>query len=428
VKEVRVRGAVEIGGEVRVPGDQSISHRALILGALAHGETEVRGLSPAADVESTARCLRALGVEISRVEDRAVVTGVGPEGLSPPGGSLHCGNSGTTMRLLAGVLAGRPFVAVLVGDESLSRRPMRRIIEPLSRMGAEIVARDGDFPPLRIRGGRLRGIRYELPVASAQVKSTVLLAGLQAIGETEVVEPAPSRDHTERMLSYLGAQVEVDGLKVRIAPNELRAHPIEVPGDFSSAAFLIAACAARPRCALLVRDVGVNPTRTGFLDVLREMGADVALQNEREVNGEPVADLLVRGRELRAAEVGGEIVPRLIDELPVLFVLATQAEGTTVVRDARELRVKESDRIAAMAENLRRLGADVEELPDGMEVRGPCRLRGARLSGFRDHRVVMACAVAGLYASGETAIEDAEWVAVSFPGFFRVLEGIRRDG
>ena len=426
--EARVRGATAIGGEVRVPGDKSISHRALILGALAHGVMEIQGISPAADVESTARCLRALGVEISLAGDRAVIAGAGPEGLSPPRAPLDCGNSGTTMRLLAGVLAGRPFESVLVGDESLSRRPMRRIIEPLSRMGAEISARDGNFPPLRIRGGGLRGISYTLPVASAQVKSAVLLAGLQAAGDTEVVEPAPSRDHTERMLAYLGAPIEVEGRRIRVRAGELRARPIAVPGDFSSAAYLIAACAARPGCTLLVRDVGVNPTRTGFLDVLGEMGAEVIALDERKMNGEPVADLLVRGRELRAAEVGRELVPRLIDELPLLAVLATQAEGTTVIRDAGELRVKESDRIAAMAGNLRRLGAEVREFPDGMEIRGPCRLRGARLSGFRDHRIVMACAVAGLYASGETAIEGAEWAAISFPGFFRVLEGIRRDG
>lgn len=425
--EVRIRGPRAIGGEARVPGDKSISHRALILGALARGETEVRGLSPAADVESTSRCLRALGVGIVREGGTARIAGRGPEGLSPPRGPLDCGNSATTMRLLSGVLAGRPFEAVLLGDESLSRRPMGRIIEPLSRMGADISGRDGDFPPLRVRGGKLRGISYRLPVPSAQVKSAVLLAGLQAAGETEVVEPAPSRDHTERMLAYLGAPIEVEGRRIRVRAGPLRARPIAVPGDPSCAAFLVAAAAARPGAELLIRGVGVNPTRTGFLEVLRGMGAEVVLRGEREVNGEPVADVLVRGRELRAVEVGGALIPRLIDELPVLFVLATQAEGTTVVRDAGELRVKESDRIAAMAENLRRLGAEVEELPDGMEIRGPCRLRGAVLSGFRDHRVVMACAVAALYAHGESAIGGAEWAAISFPGFFRVMEELADD-
>lgn len=425
--EARVRGPQAVRGEARVPGDKSISHRALILGALAHGETKIRGLSPAGDVRSTAGCLRALGVEIQSEGEAVRVMGRGPEGLIPPAAPLHCGNSGTTMRLLCGVLAGRPFGAVLVGDGSLSRRPMRRVAEPLRLMGAAIHARDGEYPPLRVRGGRLRGIRYRPPVASAQVKSAVLLAGLQAEGETTVEEPAPSRDHTERMLVYLGAKLERDGLRVQLVPTELEARDITVPGDFSSAAFLMAAAAARPGAEVLIRGVGVNPTRTGFLDALRGMGADVALLNRREANGEPVADILVRGRELQGIELSGDIIPRMIDELPLVFVLATQAVGTTVVRDAGELRVKESDRIAAMGENLRRMGAAVEEYPDGMCIRGPQRLRGARISGFRDHRVVMACAVAGLYAEGETLIGDAEWADISFPGFFGILEGLAHD-
>lgn len=425
--EARVRGPQAVRGEARVPGDKSISHRALILGALAHGETEIRGLSPAGDVRSTAGCLRALGVEIQSEGEAVRVMGRGPEGLTPPAAPLHCGNSGTTMRLLCGVLAGRPFGAVLVGDGSLSRRPMRRVAEPLRLMGAAIHARDGEYPPLRVRGGRLRGIRYRPPVASAQVKSAVLLAGLQAEGETTVEEPALSRDHTERMLVYLGAKLERDGLRVRLVPTELEARDITVPGDFSSAAFLMAAAAARPGAEVLIRGVGVNPTRTGFLDALRGMGADVALLNRREANGEPVADILVRGRELQGIKLSGDIIPRMIDELPLVFVLATQAVGTTVVRDAGELRVKESDRIAAMGENLRRMGAAVEEYPDGMCIRGPQRLRGARISGFRDHRVVMACAVAGLYAEGETLIGDAEWADISFPGFFGILEGLAHD-
>ncbi len=425
--EMRVRGPKAIRGEARVPGDKSISHRALILGALAHGETEIRGLSPARDVRSTEGCLRALGVEIRKEGGVVHVIGRGPEGLAPPKVLLDCGNSGTTMRLLCGILAGRPFESVLVGDESLSRRPMRRVAEPLRLMGARIQAREGEHPPLRVRGGRLRGIRYRLPVASAQVKSAVLLAGLQAEGETVVEEPAPSRDHTERMLAYLGAKLERDGLRVRLVPTELGARDITVPGDLSSAAFLMAAAAARPGAEVLIRGVGVNPTRTGFLEALREMGADVTLLNGHEVNGEPVADILVRGRELRGIELSGDIIPRMIDELPLVFVLATQAIGTTVVRGAEELRVKESDRIAAMGENLRRMGASVEEHPDGMSIRGPQRLRAVRLSGFRDHRVVMACAVAGLYAEGETVIGDAEWADVSFPGFFDLLEGLAHD-
>ena len=416
-----------VRGKARVPGDKSISHRALILGAMAKGETEIRGLSPARDVRSTAGCLRSLGVEVYLEGEKASVHGRGPELFSPPTRPLDCGNSGTTMRLLAGVLAGRPFESVLVGDESLSRRPMRRVVEPLSLMGAEIHAREGNFPPLRVRGGHLRGIYYRLPVASAQVKSAILLAGLQAEGETVVEEPLPSRDHTERMLLFFGAELEKDGARIRLVPGGLRARPVAVPGDFSSAAFFLAAAAPRPGAEVLVHGVGMNPTRIGFLEVLREMGADVAVLGRDEVGGEPVADIRVRGRELRAIELGGEIVPRMIDEVPLVFVLATQATGTTVVRGARELRVKESDRIAAMAENLRRLGANVRELPDGMEVRGPCRLKAARLSGFMDHRVVMASAVAALFAEGESLIEGAEWADVSFPGFFSVLEGIVHD-
>jgi len=425
--EVRIRGPALVRGKARVPGDKSISHRALILGAMAKGEAEIRGLSPARDVRSTADCLRSLGVEVYWEGEKASIHGRGPELLSPPTRPLDCGNSGTTMRLLAGVLAGRPFESVLVGDESLSRRPMRRVVEPLSLMGAEIHARAGNFPPLRVRGGHLRGIYYRLPVASAQVKSAILLAGLQAEGETVVEEPLPSRDHTERMLLFLGAELEKDGARIRLVPGELRARPVGVPGDFSSAAFLLAAAAPRPGAEVLVQGVGVNPTRIGFLEVLREMGADVAVLGRDEIGGEPVADIRVRGGELRAIELGGEIVPRMIDEIPLVFVLATQAAGTTVVRGARELRVKESDRISAMAENLRRLGAEVREFPDGMEVSGPCRLKAARLSGFMDHRVVMASAVAALFAEGESLIEGAEWADVSFPGFFSVLEGIVHD-
>jgi len=416
-----VREVKRISGRIQVPGDKSISHRALILGALAHGDTEITGLSPGADVCSTRRCLAALGVGLTEEDGAVVVHGTGPEGLKEPQGPLDCGNSGTTMRLLAGVLAGRPFSSTLIGDDSLSRRPMGRIIRPLRLMGARISAREDDFAPFTIQGGGLRGIHYELEVKSAQVKSCLLLAGLQAHGETMVVEPSPSRDHTERMLSYLGAPIAVEGKAVRIRCGELQARPITVPGDFSSAAFFLAAAAALPGAELLIENVGVNPTRTGLLAVLREMGADISLSSERVVGGEPVADITVRGRGLAAVEVGGEIIPRLIDELPVLFAIATQAEGETVIRDAAELRVKESDRIAAMAENLRRLGAKVKELPDGMAIEGPTKLKGAELVGFSDHRVVMASSVAAFYAQGETVIHGAEWAEISFPGFFSLL-------
>jgi len=413
--------AKTIAGRIRVPGDKSISHRALILGALAHGETKISGLSPGIDVRSTRRCLAALGVRLTGEGGAVVVHGTGPEGLKEPRGPLDCGNSGTTMRLLSGVLAGRPFRSTLTGDESLSRRPMGRIIRPLRLMGARISAREDGFAPLTIEGEGLRGIHYELEVKSAQVKSCILLAGLQARGETVVIEPSLSRDHTERMLNYLGAPIAVEGEGIRINRGELAAQPIPVPGDFSSAAFFLAAAAALPGAEVVIENVGVNPTRTGLLQVLREMGADISLSSERVWGGEPVADITVRGGELAAVEVGGEVIPRLIDELPVLFAIATQAEGKTVIRDAGELRVKESDRIAAMAENLRRLGAKVKELPDGMVIEGPMKLKGAELEGFSDHRVVMACAVAALYAQGETIIHGAEWAEISFPGFFELL-------
>jgi 3-phosphoshikimate 1-carboxyvinyltransferase len=416
-----VREAKTIAGRIQVPGDKSISHRALILGALAHGETEITGLSPGADVRSTRGCLEALGVSLTEEGSAIVIQGTGPEGLGEPTRPLDCGNSGTTMRLLAGVLAGRPFRSTLIGDDSLSRRPMGRIIRPLHLMGARISAREDDFAPLTIEGGSLCGIHYEMEVKSAQVKSCILLAGLQAHGKTVVVEPSPSRDHTERMLAYLGAPITIEGKAIRIKRGELQARPITVPGDFSSAAFFLAAAAALPGAEVLIENVGVNPTRTGLLEVLQEMGADISLLSEHEKGGEPVADILVRGKELTAVEVGGEVIPRLIDELPVLFAIATQAEGETVIRDAGELRVKESDRIAAMAENLRRLGAKVRELPDGMVIEGPMRLKGAELEGFSDHRVVMACAVAALYAQGETTIHGAEWAEISFPGFFELL-------
>ena len=434
-----INPARRIAGEVRVPGDKSISHRALMLAALAQGESVVRGLAPGKDVRSTARCLRALGVEISLEASKAsagnedfmaIIGGVGLHGLRPPRAPLDAGNSGTTMRLLAGILAGQPFESVLTGDESLCRRPMGRIVEPLRRMGAQVESRDG-HAPLRIQGppeGRLRAISYELPVPSAQVKSCVLLAGLYAEGFTTVAEPVPTRDHTERLLARLGVPIQRCEHRVTIAgPVKEELEPLEmrVPGDLSSAAFLIATAVLLPGSELLLRDVGVNPTRAGFLDALLRMGAPVEMLNEREEGGEPVADLLVRGASgLRAIELKEEEIPRLIDEVPLLAVLATQAEGVTVIRGAKELRVKETDRIRAIAFNLKRMGARVEELPDGLIIEGPQRLRGARLESFNDHRIAMAFAVAGLVAAGETIIEGAEWAGVSYPSFFEALERI----
>lgn len=407
---------------VRVPGDKSIGHRAVMLAALADGESRITGLSGGEDNRSTVACLRALGVDIADVGPGAlVVRGVGLKGLRSPVGDLDCGNSGTTMRLLAGILAGQALEARLVGDASLSRRPMRRVIEPLTAMGARIAAEgDGGRPPLRVAGGDLRGVAWESPVASAQVKSAILLAGLCAEGETSVTEPALSRDHTERMLRRRGVDVRVEGLRVAVRGTErIEALDVEVPGDPSSAAFPLAMAILTG--AVTVAGVGVNPTRTGFLDAVAAMGAPVSTSWGPDAGGEPTADLMVERAVLRGAEIAGALIPRLIDEVPILAVLATQAAGVTEIRDAAELRVKESDRIAVVATQLRALGASVEERPDGLTIEGLTPLRGAILQSHGDHRIAMAGAVAGLIATGETVIEDVACVATSFPGFLAML-------
>ncbi len=422
--DLTVVPAGALRGEVRVGGDKSISHRAALLGALAAGETTIANFLPSADCLSTLSCLRALGVEVHREGTTVTVAGCGGR-LRPPSQTLDAGNSGTTMRLLAGLLAGQPFTAEVTGDESLRRRPMDRVAEPLRRMGAQVeVLGDGRYPPLRITGGPLRAITYRLPVPSAQVKSAVLLAGLFARGETTVVEPVPTRDHTERLLSWLGVPVRRRGDRVTVRPRRPRADRVEVPGDISSAAFLLAAAAARPGSDVVAPAVGVNPTRTGVLEALRAMGAEVEVRNRRDVCGEPVADVVVRGRRLRGVRLAGEAIPAVIDELPVLCVIAAVAEGVTEIADAAELRVKESDRIAVMAAGLRRLGADVEERPDGLRIRGG-RLGGGRVDCAGDHRVAMAFAVAGLLADAPVTVAGAEAVAVSFPDFPAALEAVR---
>jgi len=416
-----VRAPRRLEGEVRVPGDKSISHRALILNAVADGVARVRGLSPGADVLSTAGCLRALGVEV----DGEVVAGRGLRGLREPSGPLDCGNSGTTMRLLAGLLAAAPFPVTLVGDASLSRRPMDRVVEPLRTMGARAAT-----GPLRVGGEvRLRGIDYVLPVASAQVKSALLLAGLFASGRTRLRQPAPTRDHTERMLAAMGAPVEVDGLTVSIRGPVGRLDPLDVavPGDLSAAAFWLVAAGLHPSACVRVPAVGVNPTRAALLEVLTRIGVRVHRRDGRTQGGEPVADLEVgTARAARAFTVSGAEVAALIDELPVLAVAATVLPGSTRITGAGELRVKESDRIRAMAVGLAAMGAEVQELPDGWEIRGPRRLHGARVDSFGDHRVAMALAIAGLLAEGTTEIEGAECVAISYPGFWEALESLAR--
>lgn len=406
-------------GDFRMPGDKSISHRAVILGAIAEGTTGVTGLLEGEDVRVTLAAFRAMGVMATGPRDgRLTIEGVGLHGLRPPAGPLDMGNSGTAMRLLAGLLAGQPFDTVLTGDASLSRRPMNRIIEPLNAMGAQVVCEKDGCPPLRIKGGRpLHGIDYVLPVASAQVKSALLLAGLYAAGTTSVAEPAPTRDHTERLLRGFGYSLERRDNAVRLqGGGRLKACRIAVPGDISSAAFFLVGASISPGSHLRLEHVGVNPTRTGVINILRKMGADLRIENERLADGEPVADIMVRSASLHGIRIPEDQVPLAIDEFPALFVAAACAAGETVISGARELRVKESDRIAVMAAGLRALGVAVRETADGMVIRGG-ELRGGLVDSRGDHRVAMAFAMAGLRATEPLVVRDCTNVATSFPGF-----------
>ena len=414
-----VRSVGSLRGEVLLPGDKSISHRALMLGAIADGESTVRGLSTGADVASTASCLRALGIAI---EDGRV-SGRGMHGLVPAAGPLDCGNSGTTMRLLAGLLAAQPFTSELTGDASLSRRPMDRVVEPLRRMGAH-----ADWPPLSVGSdGHLHGIDYGAPVASAQVKSSVLLAGLYADGATEVVEPVATRDHTERMLRAMGAPIQTGDRRVRISRTDrLAPIHIDVPRDVSAAAFWLVAGGLIAGSRLRLPGVGLNPTRTGFVELLRRSGFHVVVSADPDAAGEPVGTIEVgTATELRPLTIEAGTAAEMIDELPVLAVAATQLPGTSTIRGARELRVKESDRIAGMAEALSSMGADITALDDGWLVSGPRHLEGARVDSHGDHRVAMALAVAALMAEGRTDIEGAESVDISYPGFWDQVDGLR---
>lgn len=420
--DVTVAPVSRLSGRISVPGDKSISHRAAIIGALASGATMVSNFLQAEDCLRTLACLRELGVKIENDRGQLVIHGCAGRLREPPRG-LDAGNSGTTMRLLAGVLAAQPFTALLDGDESLRRRPMDRLADPLRRMGAHVGAREGRYPPLRIMGAQLRGITYEVPVASAQVKSAVLLAGVSAAGETTVIEPVPTRDHTERMLAGFGIPVRRENTRITVTPAIPRGSRVAVPGDISSAAFFLAAAAAIPGSDLTVENVGVNPTRTGVLDAFRAMGAPASVQAEGDQSWEPVGDVSIRGRRPRGMTIDGTLIPRLIDELPVLCIFGAVAEGRTVIRDASELRVKESDRIGVLVTGLRALGATVQECPDGMEIEGG-RLRGGTVDAAGDHRIAMAFAIAGLLAEGPVTVRGAESVAVSFPGFFETLEAV----
>ncbi|MFW6174159.1 MAG: 3-phosphoshikimate 1-carboxyvinyltransferase [Chloroflexota bacterium] len=419
----------QLRGEVSPPGDKSISHRAAMFNAVADGAATVTNFPDGADCASTLRVLRALGVRIERVDgpdgrgDTLTVHGAGMDGLQEPAELLDAGNSGTTMRLLSGLLAARPFLAILTGDESLRGRPMDRIVGPLRRMGALVSARDnGRLAPLVFHGGELNGIEYELPVASAQLKSCLLLAGLRAKGTTTLHQPAASRDHTERMLAGMGAEVSTEGLTVSVEASRLSAADVDIPGDLSSAAFWMVAGITHPDADIRILNVGVNPTRAGILTLLRQMGADISLENERQVAGEPVADVRARTSALRGVEVDPALIPLLIDELPVLAVAAAAAEGKTVISEAGELRVKETDRIAATSTWLKAADVQHEEAEDGLTIHGAGRIPSFRADSFGDHRIAMALAVAGLVCEGAVSLGRDEAADISYPGFWRHAE------
>ena len=414
-------------GEVTIPGDKSISHRSVMFGSIAKGETEITNFLQGADCLSTISCFRAMGIEIENDGNRVLVHGKGLHSLTKPNHVLDCGNSGTTTRLISGILSAQNFDVTLTGDTSIQKRPMKRIMDPLSLMGADIRSiNENGCAPLAISGRPLHGIHYQSPVASAQVKSAILLAGLYADGETRVTEPYVSRNHSELMLSHFGADVHTEDTTAVIRPvKELYGQKIEVPGDISSAAFFLAAGLLIPDSEILIRNVGINPTRDGILRICKDMGADITLLNEK-TSGEPTADLLVRSSRLHGTVIGGSVIPTLIDELPMIAAMACFAEGETIIKDASELKVKESNRIAVMVENLSAMGADVEETEDGMIIRGGKSLHGAVIDSHLDHRIAMTFAITGCMAEGETEILGAECVNISYPGFYDDLKRLSK--
>lgn len=424
---MEIRKQSSLRGTLTVPGDKSISHRAVMFGALANGTTKISHFLEGADCLSTISCFRKMGIDIERNKDEILVHGKGLHGLCTPSGILDVGNSGTTTRLISGILAGQKFSSELDGDDSIRTRPMKRIMTPLNRMGADIASiRDNGCAPLRINGKNLHGIHYDSPVASAQVKSSVLLAGLYADGITSVTEPFLSRNHTEIMLNYFGAEVHSEGTTASVKPEPvLDGREVKVPGDISSAAYFIAAGLLTPDSEILLRNVGINPTRAGLLKICMDMGADITLLNQ-STEGEPTADLLIRTSSLKGTIVEGEIIPTLIDEIPMIAVMAAFAEGTTVIRDAQELKVKESDRIAVMVENLRRMGADIEGTDDGMIIHGGKPLHGAVIDSHLDHRVAMSFAVAGTVCDGTVDINGGDCVKISYPDFYNDLYSLSK--
>ncbi|OPJ56840.1 3-phosphoshikimate 1-carboxyvinyltransferase [Alkalithermobacter paradoxus] len=416
-------------GEVKLLGDKSISHRAIMLSSISNGNSYIENFLMGKDCLSTVDCFRRMGVDISIEKNNNVkVKGVGLRGLKSPYEYLDVGNSGTTIRLLMGILAGQNFKSTLVGDKSISKRPMNRVTNPLRDMGAIIQGRDdGNFTPITIEGGSLRGIEYNMPVASAQVKSAIILASLYADSKTKITEASKSRNHTEIMLKAFGGDIKADKNEILINKVEnLYSQDIYVPGDISSAAFFMCATSMIKGSELLIKDVGLNPTRTGILDVLEKMNGNFEILNKRIICGEEIGDILVRYSKLKAVEIGGELIPRLIDEIPIIAVLATQCEGTTIIKDANELKVKESNRIKSVVSNLKAMGAKIEELEDGMIIKGPTKLKGAYIESFDDHRIAMAFSVASLIADGSTHIDNLSCVNISFPQFFDILKSIIR--
>jgi 3-phosphoshikimate 1-carboxyvinyltransferase len=425
---LEIRPAVHVGGTVSVPGDKAISHRLAMMGAIAEGTTVIRNFAESADCASTLDCLRRLGVMIDRNGSTVTIEGRGLHGLLKPSRELDAGNSGTTVRFMAGLVSGFPFESTFIGDSSLSRRPMKRVIDPLRRFGAAIEARDGNFLPLKVAGGYLKPIDFMLPIPSAQLKSCILLAGLYASGTTRVHEPVPSRNHTEIALAEFGAHIRTGPNTIEVDGGyALRGKEFTVPGDVSSAAFFIAAALMVPGSRLTLTRIGLNPTRSGLINLLEDRGAKISIAGMSVAGGEAIGDVIVESSEIRGLEIGGSWIPNVIDEIPVLAVLGTRTQNGVRIRDASELRVKESDRIHAVATNLRALGAEVEEFPDGLFVPGRQTLRGGVVDSFGDHRIAMAFAVAGLVAQGPVTILNPDCVGISFPSFFEILAQIRQE-
>lgn len=417
----------KLRGEVKIPGDKSISHRSIMLSSISNGKNIVRNFLSGEDCLSTISCFQKMGIkaEICR-KNEVIIQGRGLRGLTKPTQNLNVGNSGTTIRLMMGILAGQNFKSTLIGDNSISRRPMKRVTDPLRLMGAKISGNeDANFTPITIGGGNLSGIDYKMPIASAQVKSSIILASLYANSPSKIIEKNKSRNHTEIMLKSFGADIDVNGQEIYVNPvQNLCSEDIFVPGDISSAAFFIAGASLLKGSEVLIKNVGLNETRTGILDVLEDMGGDYEVLNKKYVCGELMGDILVRHSNLNSTTIDSKLIPRLIDEIPIIAVMATQAEGTTIIKDAKELKVKESNRISSVVSNLKKMGADIEELDDGMIIKGPTKLRGCSIESFSDHRIAMAFSIASLVASGNTNIDNTSCIEISFPNFYDTLKQI----